>query len=282
MAKWRHQASMKWLLARRENQILTATDFKTLFASWKKIMGLNGRNVIITLDKVVDKEPKIKYEDNKEAYVKFEETWGEKISEETPDPMSYNDAARGHIFEPYAVPQVCQDYKLKYYHWDDCLIRNLDLGIGYSPDAMPFKQPESSPEIIETTELKCDKYSILEIKCYGAAHHVKCLSTDSEKLEERLQIAAAMLTDERIEYAILYFYNPDLRKYYGRAIACDRKDLELEIAICKSILDIYNDIKKIKLKDMVKGKLIVTGTDIEQRYLEEMDKPDNVLRYMAV
>ena len=65
------------------------------------------------------------------------------------------------------------------------LIRNKDKGIGYSPDAVSFKQPKDCPVVIEADTPTNDKYSILEIKCYEPGHHMMTGLTEKYKLEER-------------------------------------------------------------------------------------------------
>lgn len=144
--------------------------------------------------------------------------------------VSYGVQARGHLLERYAIEQFNADMKTNYFHWDDCLIQNKQLSLGFSPDAMSIEQPSQCPVAIDVAD-DMPKYSILEIKCYSDAHHMQCVCCDDKaQLDERWQIACAMATDLAIEFGYVYFYNPNC-DIYGEYYKYYRNDLEDEIAL---------------------------------------------------
>ena len=215
MTKWYHEVSRDWMVARQS--VLSATDIKQLLPVTK-----TGR-----ARKVTD-----------EDYLKV---LASKIVE-----ISYDDccstgaAARGHILEPYAIEMFNEFIGVSsnevLHHWDDFVVASPNGILGFSPDALNFKQEADIPPIGVITEIDY----IGEVKCYGADRHLICGRTPKEELEERWQIAAAMATCEKIDHAWLIFFNPSMtRQMY--VVRYGRVELADEIETC---LGIAQDYKK--------------------------------------
>lgn len=62
----------------------------------------------ITIDDITNAEP-LSFEDNPTAYEQFVKTWADKVADIPIDTISYDAAARGHYYEPYAVEQFKKD-----------------------------------------------------------------------------------------------------------------------------------------------------------------------------
>ncbi|MDO5329020.1 MAG: hypothetical protein Q4E88_02815 [Coriobacteriia bacterium] len=276
---YKHRVSEDWLKVRKEHQILTASDFKNLKTNWKQVFGITDtKRSPLTIEKIENAELKASFKEDPSMFPMFAKMWAKKKSVEPLDVYSFNDAARGHWFEKFAIKQFNHDNKETFYHWDDVLVRNLELGIGFSPDAVSFPQPDNCDTVIETGRESGNKYSILEIKCYMSEHHMECCVAKKEDLDERWQIVAAMITDPDIECGNLYFFNPNLPQY-SRLVTYKREDLKLEILTALSILSVYNEVKQ-ELESNAKeyDKPIVTEEDVAKEYYEEMNKVENVMK----
>ena len=210
MAKWFHKVDLEWLQARQN--YLSATDIKQLLPVTK-----TGRE-----RKVTD-----------EDYLKVKSSKMVKLTEA--DCESTGPAARGHILEPYAIEMFNEAYGQAIgetlYHWDDVVCASFEGVLGFSPDALNFKQ---DPDIVTEVVLTDVEY-IGEVKSYGPDRHLACGYTPKEKLEERWQIAAAMATYPSIDHAWLIFYNPSMVMQmfvvrYGREELADEIDICLQIA----------------------------------------------------
>lgn len=124
-------------------------------------------------------------------------------------------AARGHILEPFAVEAFneAEVFEEKMFHWDDLLIhRSGDWSLSYSPDSLDIDQREfektASKKGVPAELLKPTR--LVEVKSYGIAKHLQTACAKPETLEERWQIAAAMLVSPSIEKAALALFNPDI------------------------------------------------------------------------
>ena len=210
MAKWFHKVDLDWLKARQS--YLSATDIKQLLPVTK-----TGRE-----RKVTD-----------EDYLKVKSSKMVRLTEA--DCESTGPAARGHILEPYAIEMWNEAYGRAIgetlYHWDDVVCTSAERVLGFSPDALNFKQdPDVGPDVV-----LADVEYIGEVKSYGPDRHIACGYTPKEKLEERWQIAAAMATYPSIDHSWLIFYNPSMVMQmfvvrYGREELADEIDICLQIA----------------------------------------------------
>lgn len=228
---WFHQVDPAWLSARRE--VITATELLGLLPEYKRQLK----------KKVPDTYPK--------ACVSL---YGKKQVQPTLNEIaSYKDAARGHIMEPYAVA----DYNMNkmnelplFYHWDDTIIYNHDRTVGWSPDAMNvYYQPEYAPAIQmssastivtqagEITDIA--PLHALEIKSYGAEHHMENLTLAPEQLPERLQLAVAMLVVPSLTSGTLLFYNPSMPKYSMYAHTYTRDMLAEDMELITNVLNMW-------------------------------------------
>ena len=153
--RWSYEAGLDWVLARR--LYLTATDMVSLLPELKRVRkgGLK-----------------------ESEYGKYSPAcagiWAEKTANTEPDLFApSNDAARGHVLEPYAVKEFNRLTNDSLHPWDDMLIVDEERKIGFSPDALSIEQPIEYGGVIPASSLK-DEYLVekmLEIKCYGPKHH---------------------------------------------------------------------------------------------------------------
>lgn len=227
--KWYYEADASWMLAR--NTVLGATDVVALLPELKRVRkgGL----------------AKIKQGDTEYEYSKAcAGIWAEKTADTIPDLFApSNDAARGHILEPYAVQEFNRLAKANMYHWDDMLIASDD-GLGFSPDSLNLEQPMHDGGILPAIAFT-DEYTVtklLEIKSYGAKHHVQMMLEDKMDHPERYQVAVGMVVLPTIENGALMCYNPSavqqiiIETYTRDELASEIKDVE-------EILAMYNTTK---------------------------------------
>lgn len=224
--EWAHQVSQGWLHARKE--VITATELVKLRSGFSRLSKAQQTGI--------------------ELAPNFAALWGAKHSDEELNPMSYGAAARGHWCEPYAVDDFNiniekeKRWKYKqYYHWDDCIIVNE--GIGFSPDAMNIPQVTTDVRL-DVAHGKIQNYndepkSILEIKSYGAEAHMKAAIKESIHVDERWQLAAAMIVLPCIEEGILLFYNPSIPEYSMSIHTYDRDSLQKEIEELQKIISVW-------------------------------------------
>lgn len=213
--QWRSVCSLEWMQERQKH--LTASDVKALLP-----VSRTGRSRNVTdMDRL--------------------KVYAEKLRILTLDDcVSTGAAARGHILEPYAVKAFnwyAEDHKwpVHFEHWDDVVVGKPTPGmaLAYSPDGMNVRIPDGINAFCSTHCHTAD--SILEIKSYNAAHHMECIATPKEKLEERWQVATAMAADDYINYAWIMFFHPGM-KYNGIGLHhYDRGELSDEIGIIKQI-----------------------------------------------
>jgi len=248
--KWEHQTSTDWLLARKE--AITATELISLIPDYKRWRKAGGMGIAPA----------------------FAALWAEKVSTSIPDPMSYGDAARGHIMEPYAVEQYVNNTGEFFYHWDDCII--INGGAGFSPDALDTPQPDGFVKLYidgdmiidENNEVEGIKPSaMLEIKSYQPKHHIKNMLALPDELPERMQIAHAMMVCPSIEVGTLVFFCPSLERFSMFTREYTRDDLKEEIELCQDILSLWNKtvIEMKKLPQMMTSK--ITEEEIYNEYV---------------
>lgn len=213
--KWLHECSIEWLQERK--QYITASDIVAMLP-----VTPTGRE-----------KPQDKIEEA------MWNVWAEKqtlIIED--DCISTGAAARGHLLEPYAVEEfnelAMRRYSPKFYHWDDCLIRNKNSRLAFSPDALS----------IETLKGVCIKEELLksfegmEIKSYAAAKHYLKGRSDKKSLEERWQIATAFAVSDKLTWMYLVFYNPKC-KHHLFVKVFSRSMLRQEIRTVKKTYEDY-------------------------------------------
>lgn len=226
--KWHHECAPQWLEARKD--VITATELIGLAPKWLKSIGA--------------KKPKTD---------SVLELWAEKNSIQEPDTASWDWAARGHCLEPYAVHDWNNHVGgCKMYHWDDIVIKNGP--IGFSPDALDIISPlvdfpneDNYSLVFDDGMLYGNHFAcpgpkkLLEIKSYAPKKHIlKCLN--KVDIDERWQIAVAMMVCDTIESGDLVFYNPSFLKCQMVSMTYTREQLSEEIEALKNTLDWYLDV----------------------------------------
>lgn len=153
-------------------------------------------------------------------------------------------AARGHLFEPYAIDQYNKHAPFAWptlHHWDNVLIHGN--GVAFSPDAMSFELDSSIDKtMIHRTRVhdSASSVTIGEVKCYEAKGHYATASADPMELSERWQIATSMYVLHTIETGHLILFNPSAKhKLFVRQYT--RADLKDEIAMIDDIVNDYFD-----------------------------------------
>lgn len=160
-----------------------------------------------------------------------------KAADMEPDPVSYGDAAKGHILEPYAVASFNEfaDAPEVMFHYDDCIV--VRDGIGWSPDAMDVLH--SGYYVLQGEEL--DATACLEIKSYGPEHYYEASRTeDKMKLDERWQIATAFFVCPNIERGYLMLYCPEIHE--ATLISFDREELRPELDTVYSLKKMWDEV----------------------------------------
>lgn len=226
--KWRHRCAPEWLEARKD--VITATELIGLLPAWRKSvkLGNGAKDAIVGL-------------------------WAEKSSDQYPDVESWDWAARGHCMEPYAVDDWNKNFPSdgKMYHWDDIVIKNGDIGLGFSPDALDIKPPwmdhpgaDNYSLEFENGQLSGNGFlcegpkKLLEIKSYSPKKHaLNCLKVSDH--DERWQIAVAMMVCDTIESGDLVFYNPSFPTCQMMPIMYTRAMLAKEIEDLGKVLEWY-------------------------------------------
>lgn len=167
-----------------------------------------------------------------------------KLADVAPDPMSYGDAAKGHICEPYAVASFNEHANAPevMFHYDDLLVvRN---GIGWSPDAMDILQAVPADCVIQSEDI--DPTACLEVKSYGPEHYYEASRTpDKLKLDERWQVAAAMYVCPTIETGYLLFYCPEIHE--ATLFPFDRKELDVEINTVNELREMWDSVDVLEI-----------------------------------
>lgn len=165
------------------------------------------------------------------------------------DCMSFNDAARGHILEAFAIREFnklgLDEQEL--FHWDDALI--TDGLTAFSPDAMSYKQ--MNRDIIEYGPISNPNVWIVmgEVKSYETGKHLARGKADKMQLEERWQIATAMYVEPQLHHVWLIFFNPKMKNPEHRLFvhSYNRQELENEISMVEECAIKYaNDAADLK------------------------------------
>lgn len=160
--------------------------------------------------------------------------------------ISTGAAARGHIMEPWAARQVLA------HHWDDIVISNNKLGLGWSPDGsidmpQPYYEP-AGPFVIDYNSAPM-KHGI-EIKCYSPQRHYEVMLQKPKDRKEKWQIATAFATVPTLEKMTLVLCNPNTQNsFYTHTYL--REDIDEEIAEVKSIAEDFWIRFKLLLNDVV-------------------------------
>ena len=247
MVKWNHKCDLEWLKARQA--CLTATDIKELLPVTK-----TGRARTVS----------------DESYYKV--LARKKVFLTEDDCISTGAMARGHILEPYAIDMFNERYAKKQLlnHWDDMIVVRkdhllLDLGLGFSPDALDIDTPAHGSNIVYGAEPKV----LGEVKSYTPERHYICGHTAKNKLEERWQIAAAMAVCPTIEDAYLIFFNPSMAVNQMFVVWYGRSDLTDEIQICL-------DIEK-SMRDFINDTHAITSVSVESWDITEQSIIDSIM-----
>lgn len=224
---WKHEVSEQWLMSRKA--CLTASDIRKLIPDYKRI-----------------KAGKIKLAEA----MQFAKVYGEKRSQDM-DPMSFGAMARGHVLEPHAIDEFNSTHakSFEYRWWDDRLI--MDDALGFSPDALDipqlpgtrFKSDAAAAEIVGKDGSHKAPEHVLEIKCYEAGTHFQRLAqlSSGEKLEERWQVATAMVVCPSIYIADIMFYAPQCRSWFY--VEYDSHGLHDEIEVVTEIKEMWIEFK---------------------------------------
>lgn len=190
------------------------------------------------------------------------------------DLVSTGWAARGHIMEPYAIEAfnyVRPGLVPHIHHWDDTLIQNDWLG--YSPDGLDLSNisgPYFHYTIVRPTVLA-------EVKSYAVDNHYYKGNTDPMTLEERWQIATAMVVSPSIKEAYLILFNPSctdpmfVQQY-------SREQLEEEIKIIESVEEPWREflgewrsssLPTKPFASYTKNEIDITEEIIYERYMRK-------------
>jgi hypothetical protein len=211
MRQWTHAVDEGWLRSRSHH--LTATDVVKLlpeYRRWKK-----------------------KPVDFPEQFVGL---WGEKqavaLGGEV-DVMSYGPAARGHLFEPYAISEYNFNLlgPVELSHCDDQLFwrSSGETSIACSPDALDAHAGHRHLTGPEHPYDDINPEVIGEVKSYEAGHHMRMCVMDDKAAPERYQLAVAFVVFPGLEQGELIFYNPSA-PVHMHVKSYRRSDLEDEIA----------------------------------------------------
>lgn len=252
MKKWHYEADAEWMRAR--NRFLTATDVVSLLPELKRV-----------------RKSGLKKSDDGEYSLACVGIWAEKNSSADIEVCApSNDAARGHVLEPYAVEEFCKLTNRSLYHWDDMLISNDGNGLAFSPDALDIPQP-----IFGCGELPASTFtdetaprSVLEIKSYSAKHHTQMLFESDGEHKERYQLAVAMCVVPEIIKAALMFYNPNAANPIIASVYT-REDLEQEIVDVREIAEMWRITKETISKKKNWLPCIYNEDDIYETHVAE-------------
>ena len=148
------------------------------------------------------------------------------------DVVSKGAAARGHIMEPWAARQILA------YHWDDIIISNIKLGLGWSPDgSIDTPQPRYEPS--GPFNIDCDSVKMkhgIEVKCYSPQRHYEVMLQDPKDRKEKWQIATAFATVPTLKKMTLVLCNPNTNDELYTHLYL-REDLDEEIATVESVAE---------------------------------------------
>lgn len=148
------------------------------------------------------------------------------------DLVSKGAAARGHIMEPWAARQILA------YHWDDVVIFNTELGLGWSPDgSIDMQQPHEEPSA--PFAINCDDMLMkhgIEIKCYSPQRHYEVMLQEPKDRKEKWQIATAFATVPTLKKMTLVLCNPNVKDQFFTHLYL-REDLDEEIAVVESVAE---------------------------------------------
>lgn len=235
--KFVHKSSIEWM--RDRSQYLTASEIRKLVP-----LTAGGRKKNITDDM------RLEVLANKMREIRED------------DCMSYGVMARGHLLEPYAIGSfnLISGLPNLLYHWDDRVLTR-DGVLGFSPDALDVPMDMSNEDAVEKATI------IGEVKSYEAGRHLLTAAADKSTLEERWQIATAMMVCKNADVAYLILYNPDMTKLDLQVIALKykRDELESELSIIEEVkedwLDFLDRFDFDEL-DVLKGSSCVKADDI--------------------
>lgn len=217
MLDWRHEVDPRWMKARKK--LLTASQIESLVPYTN-----TGRK---------RSESSIN-----DATIKI---FADMMSREI-DIVSKGAAARGHIMEPWAARQILA------YHWDDIVIYNGELGLGWSPDgSIDMQQPHyDSPGPFD---IDCNSVSMrhgIEIKCYSPQRHYEVMLQEPKDRKEKWQIATAFATVPTLKKMTLVLCNPNTNDEFYTHLYL-REDLDEEIAVVESVAeDFWNRFNRLR------------------------------------
>lgn len=256
--RWTYEAGLDWVLARK--RYLTATDIVSLLPELKRI-----------------KKSGLKESEYGKYSPACAGIWAEKTADTEPDLFApSNDAARGHVLEPYALQEFNRLTKDSIYPWDDMLVVDEERKFGFSPDGLNVKQPIEYGGVIPASSLKdeCLVTKMVEVKCYAPKRHTEALLEDRFEHKERYQIAVAMDVLQSIGIGAVIWFNPSARKQII-VETYKRDDLANEISDVEEIINMYNATAET-LEKMFAFSSELTEDGIYQKFIEERDGGNNL------
>lgn len=190
------------------------------------------------------------------------------------DTVSKGAAARGHIMEPWAARRI------RAHHWDDIVISNNKLGLGWSPDgSADLPQPHYEPA--GPFDIDCISVPMkhgIEIKCYSPQRHYEVMLQKPKDRKEKWQIATAFATVPTLEKMALVLCNPNVQDEFYTHLYL-RKDLDEEIAVVESVAKDFWNRYKLLLSDIVSlpvSKCNFTEEDVWEDWRTRNMPPDAI------
>lgn len=241
--QWKHKCKLDWLIER--HNYLSASEVMALVPVTK-----TGRP-----RKVTDLD-----------YLKV---YANKLTELTEeDCWSYNEMARGHLLEPYAIKSFNELGLDELFHWDDRIVASgIPGSLAFSPDALDVPMGEERA-IVKAT-------SIGEVKSYNASRHFTTAQMPRGEIEERWQIATAMAVANKIDDGYLILYNPNvIKRYQLYVVEFDRMSLENEIEMILEVEDKWKDFIASMPCDVSKvdGRFFGPSVDSFEDIVEEIEQ----------
>ncbi len=240
---WYYQSNPDWLRARKK--YLPASEIKDIIPLTPTGKTRNTDSAMLTL-------------------------WAKQQCEVSEDDVvSRGKTARGHILEQYAIQQWNLMFpQSELFHWDDTLIHNGLLS--WSPDSTNFMQPSGCTIELKTDSVAAQTFTVIaEVKSYAAATHYAMAAADKMTLEERWQIATAMVVSPNIQKGILILYNPECRHPLFYHIYT-REELENEMVIIMTTADDYFQKAK-ELETKFKKHLVKPEKFIPMTYILDVE-----------
>lgn len=252
--RWHHEVSADWMKARKK--YLMASDIVALLPAYKR-----AKKAKWTPGTIVPE---------------FAALYAEKQSDMALKTETWDAAARGHFMEPYAVRELCEIIQTNLDHWDDILIHTKDGTLGFSPDALDWRQEYFIDEMC-ADDLDGKVEFVAEIKCYEPKKHMKSVLANKFDLPEMYQLAVAFCVMPYVQIGGLFFYCPSapIPMKYTRV---ERKDLADHFATIDGIREIWRDTVLRFGAVQNKYKPMYTEQQLMKYYMDQLDDSMFVLK----